>query len=96
LPIDNITNKEVKSRLTCLSFVTKMHMDAEAQLADLLSYGLRLEYKIRSKLIKLSSLNSYEKMIRKQARSKLYEIPQNITAKKKVKYKNFQSLISLP
>lgn len=96
LPIDNITNKEVKKRLTSLSFVTKRHMDAESQLADLLSYGLKIEYKIRHKLIKLDSLNSYEKMIRRQARKKLYKIPKNITTKKKQKFKNFQSLTILP
>lgn len=96
LPADNITDKEVKKRLTSLSFVTKKHMDAESQIADLLSYGLKLEYKVRRKLIKLASLNSYEKMVRKQARSKLYKLPKNITAKKKLKYKNFQSLTILP
>lgn len=96
LPTDDIAHQEVKNRLTSLSFVTKKHMDAEAQLADLLSYGLKLEYKIRHRLIRLNSLNSYEKMIRKQTRSKLYKIPQNITAKKKLKYKNFQSLTILP
>lgn len=96
LPNEDITDKEVKKRLTSLSFVTKRHMDAEAQLADLLSYGLKLEYKIRRKLSKLTSFNSYEKIIRKQARSKLYKIPKNIAAKKKLKYKNFQSLTTLP
>lgn len=96
LPTDNITDKEVKHRLTSLSFVTKKHMDTEAQLADLLSYGLKLEYKIRRKLIKLASLDNYEKMIRKQARKKLYKIFQSVTDKKKLKYKNFQSLTILP
>lgn len=96
LPTDNITHEEVKNRLTSLSFVTKKHMDAESQLADLLSYGLKLEYKVRRRLVKLSSLNSYEKAIREQARNKLYKIPKNITTKKRAKYKNFQSLTILP
>lgn len=96
LPTDNITHKEVKSRLTSLSFVTKRHLDAESQLADLLSYGLKLEYQIRHKLTKLSSLTVYEKMIREQARSKLYQIPETLAAKKKTKFKNFQSLTVLP
>lgn len=96
LPNENISDKEVKERLNSLSFVTKKHMDAESQLADLLSHGLKLEYKIRHKSITLASLNSYEKMIRKWARNKLYEIPKNIGSRKKLKYQKFQSLTILP
>jgi hypothetical protein len=96
LPNENIFDDEVKKRLSSLSFVTKKHMDAESQLADLLSHGLKLEYKIRHKSITLASLNSYEKMIRKWARGKLYEIPKSICSKKKLKYQNFRSLVILP
>lgn len=96
IPSENISDKEVKERLTALSFVTKRHMDTESQLADLLSYGLKLEYRIRHKAISLESLNGYEKMAREQARKKLYEVSTNITSKKKSRYQNFQSLTILP
>lgn len=93
---DNLSDKEVKEMLTSLSFVTKRNMDAETQIADLLSYGLKLEYKTRRRLTKLVSLNSYEKMIRKQSRNKLYTLPKNATSEKRLRFQNFQSLTILP
>jgi len=96
LLIDSINSEEVKNRLTTLSFVTKKHMDTESQLADLLSYGLRLEYCVNHKLITVASLNNYQLMIRKRAKSKLYKIQSNVPLNKKTKCKHLQPLTILP
>lgn len=93
---ENISDKEVKERLTGLSFVTKKHMDTESQIADLLSYGLKLEHCIHHRQLAADSLNVYGKMIRDQAKRKFYEISKNIGPKKKTKYQRFQSLTELP
>jgi hypothetical protein len=93
---DNISHKEIKERLTSLSFVTKHNMDTITQISDLLAYGLNLEDKIKTKTLNVNKLNGYQKMIRKQAINKLYKIGDNIGIKKKSKYKTFDAALRLP
>jgi len=89
IPLDNISNEEVKERLTSLSFVTKRNKDAITQVADLLSFGILLDYKIRHRILEMSRLNQYEKMIRKAAKNKLYRLDPNMKVGKKEKLRNF-------
>jgi hypothetical protein len=96
LPSDNISHLDVKSRMTALSFVTKKNLDSIAQIADLLAYGLSLNYKVKHKKLTLKKLNPYQKMIYKISQNKLYLISSNTSQKKKEKYKSFTSQAELP
>ena len=93
---DKISSDQVKSCLTSLSFVTKRNMDTESQLADLLAYGIKLDYLVNKKILTVSSLDEYGKMIRKCAKAKYFIIPSNLSTKKKLVYKNFKPIVLLP
>ena len=79
---EGITHKEVKDRLTSISFATKKDNSSLTEIADILGYGLYLNYMISQKKINEESLNKYQVMIKKLAKFKVSN----------VKYKNFQDV----
>lgn len=82
LPNEKIDHQEVKKKLTSLKFSTKRDSASLTEIADLLGYGLYLDYKIDEGKIQETKMNSYQKMIRKLAKSKLTNIS----------YQNFQAI----
>ena len=96
LPSDKLDHLEIKRRLTSLSFSTKRNMDTLTQVADLLGYGLNLSHRVKNRIVKVASLNGYERMIRKEAENKLFHTPQSMGLKKKNLYKNFQAIVNIP
>lgn len=69
-----INHEEVKKRLTSISFSTKRDNNSLTEIADILGYGIFLDYMIEQKKIKLESLNNYQKMVRSLAKYKLTNI----------------------
>ncbi len=79
---DGIDHTEVKKRLTAVSFATKRDMGSLTEIADLLGYGLFLNYMVSQRRKRSDSLNTYQEMIRKVAKHKLTTLT----------FKNFQPL----
>ena len=79
---EGIIHKEVKDRLTSISFATKKDNSSLTEIADILGYGLYLNYMISQKKINEESLNKYQVMIKKLAKFKVTN----------VKYKNFKDV----
>ena len=79
---EKISHDEVKKRLTSISFATKKDSSSLTEIADLLGYGIFLDYLLSQRKVKEASLNKYQKIIRKLAKHKFT----------KVTYANFKAL----
>jgi hypothetical protein len=82
LVTDKLDHTEVKKRLTCVSFATKKDSSSLTEIADLLGYGIFLNHLVAQRRKKVTSLNTYQKMIRTLAKHKLTTVT----------YKNFQAI----
>lgn len=58
-----IDHKEVKERMSSLSFVTKHNRKLEEEIADLMAYAATLRFRLGKKIIKKNKLNLYDTMI---------------------------------
>ena len=87
-----INYNEVQDVLTEVSFVTKKNNDIEAQIADLLAYGVRLKYEKK----KVSQLSNYEKKLKKVIENKLFKINPNTGTLKKKFYSNIENYKIIP
>ncbi|MBU0534889.1 hypothetical protein KKC62_01840 [Patescibacteria group bacterium] len=93
IPTDSITHQDVKNHLTGVSFLTKRNVDTISQVSDLLAYGLRMEVLHLKRDKKISSMNTYQKMIRGCAKSKLFVFPTGVkNAEKSRLYKKIEGL----
>jgi len=96
IPENNISSTEVKNHVTGLSFFTKKSNDSISQVADLLSYGLKVETLIAQDKKEASTLSNYQRVIRKSAKNKLFHIDPRTTGKKKWFYNNLEVLKNIP
>ena len=85
-----ISHNEAKKYLTSLSFVTKVHNDAEEQLADMFGIFAKLKMQLDSNLRKFDQLNEFEKVIYQVANKRLFKA--NTTTKKQNKIRLYRAI----
>jgi hypothetical protein len=81
---------EVQDKLTEISFVTKKNNDIEEQIADLLTYGIRVKYNSKK------SPSSYDKKLIEVVNEKLFKCHPNTGIKKKRYHSKIKGLTIIP